>query len=57
MYIASNNTKQMADLKQVATYLKAEEKKKLVHQAKTENRSLSNLVASILKDYLSKLKK
>jgi hypothetical protein len=47
----------MADLKQVATYLKAEEKKKLVHQAKTENRSLSNLVASILKDYLSKLKK
>lgn len=47
----------MSDLKQVATYLSKEEKKALVTQAKSENRSLSNLVASIIKDYLQKSKK
>lgn len=47
----------MAELKQVVTYLSKEEKKALVNQAEKENRSLSNLVASILKDYLKKLKK
>jgi predicted HicB family RNase H-like nuclease len=47
----------MSELKQVSTYLNKEEKKALVNQAEKENRSLSNLVASILKDYLKKLKK
>lgn len=43
----------MAELKQVATYLSEDEKKALADQAKKENRSVSNLVASIIKKYLS----
>jgi len=41
-------------MKQVSTYLSEKDKLRLEKQAKKENRSISNLVASIIKQYLEK---